>query len=168
MGPGDDPVQNGRRIFNAKCIKVVTAMSTPLEPVLGLPATYGQERDAVLSEGEWETLVESIISTRCTPFIGAGVAAPPLPLGRDLARQLAEGYRYPLTDTFNLPRVAQYVSIIRSLASSKGKLFGSSLTSRTSTTTARETKHRQITRYLRTSDKRRTSLLTMTDFSNAH
>jgi hypothetical protein len=64
MGPGDDPVQNGRRIFNAKCIKVVTAMSTPLEPVLGLPATYGQERDAVLSEGEWETLVESIISTR--------------------------------------------------------------------------------------------------------
>ena len=68
----------------------------------------------MLSEGEWETLVESITSTRCTPFIGAGVAAPPLPLGRDLARQLAEIYRYPLTDTFNLPRVAQYVSIIRS------------------------------------------------------
>jgi SIR2-like domain len=96
--------------------------SAPEEPVLGLSVTCEQERDAVLSEGEWETLVESIMSTRCTPFIGAGVAAPPLPLGRDLARQLAEDYRYPLTDTFNLPRVAQYVSIIRSSGFLKRKI----------------------------------------------
>lgn len=77
----------------------------------------------MLRESEWETLVESITSTRCTPFIGAGVGVPHLPLGRDLANSLAEKYGYPLTDASNLPRVAQYVSVTRSPGFLKRKII---------------------------------------------
>lgn len=67
----------------------------------------------MLDENEWASLVESITEGRCTPFLGAGIGYPHLPLGASLAKVLATEYKYPLADTDNLPRVAQYVSILR-------------------------------------------------------
>jgi SIR2-like domain len=65
---------------------------------------------ASLSEESWETLVDSIVSGECTPFLGAGIAVPHLPTGALLARVLARRYEYPLDDITNLARVSQYVA----------------------------------------------------------
>jgi len=65
----------------------------------------------MLAEREWTSLLESISASDCTPFLGAGVAYPHLPLGATLAKSLALAHNYPLPDTYNLARVAQFVSI---------------------------------------------------------
>jgi hypothetical protein len=63
-----------------------------------------------LEEVVWTTLVNSVMQGRCTPFLGAGVAHPHLPTGKQLATALAAEYEYPLKDSTNLPRVAQYIA----------------------------------------------------------
>ena len=101
-----------------------TYRSTPTQ--LGVPVVCWHSNRAVdgmqaaksretplLNEDEWASLVESINEGRCTPFLGAGIGYPHLPLGASLARALASEYGYPLGDVDNLPRVAQYVSILR-------------------------------------------------------
>lgn len=55
-------------------------------------------------------LVDSILSDQCTPFLGAGIGRPHLPVGRELAADLAKAYEYPFDDIGNLPRVAQFVA----------------------------------------------------------
>ena len=59
------------------------------------------------------TLVERIHRGRCTPFIGAGACVPTLPLARDIAAQWTGEGRYPLDDTHDLARVAQYLAVQR-------------------------------------------------------
>lgn len=61
----------------------------------------------------WEQLLYTIKYKRCTPFLGAGACAGVLPLGRRLAQEWAEEYDYPFPDSDNLPRVAQFVSIMK-------------------------------------------------------
>jgi len=65
-----------------------------------------------LTETEWTTLVNRVVKGACTPFLGAGVAWPFLPTGKELATTLADKFEYPLPDPTNLPRVAQYVATL--------------------------------------------------------
>ncbi|HUC22781.1 MAG TPA: SIR2 family protein [Streptosporangiaceae bacterium] len=74
----------------------------------GRPAT-----ERLLDESVWETLVDSVIAGTCTPFLGAGVACPYLPTGRELAQALADKFEYPLNDPTNLARVTQYIATLR-------------------------------------------------------
>ena len=63
-----------------------------------------------MDERDWELLVDKVNRRQCTPFLGAGVSYPSMPTGAELSEQLATRYPYPLTDNWNLPRVAQYVA----------------------------------------------------------
>jgi len=62
---------------------------------------------------DWEVLLNRINYGKCTPFIGAGACVGILPLGSEIAKDLADQFNYPLDDRDNLPRVAQFVSIDR-------------------------------------------------------
>jgi len=64
-----------------------------------------------LSEDLWETLLERIQDGKCTPFLGAGAAAETLPLGSAIALDWARTYGYPLEDSGDLARVAQYLAV---------------------------------------------------------
>jgi len=48
------------------------------------------DTNSTLCPQDWNLLLDRIEAGRCTPLIGAGASVPPLPLGRDLARSLAE------------------------------------------------------------------------------
>ncbi len=62
-------------------------------------------------EKDWKALLLSIRHKQCTPFLGAGACSGVLPLGRDIARELAEEYDFPFSDSDNLVRVAQFVAV---------------------------------------------------------
>jgi hypothetical protein len=64
-----------------------------------------------LDDTQWKMLLRRIAAGRCTPFLGAGAAHPPLPLGSTLAKELAEEYQYPFENPSDLIRVAQYVAL---------------------------------------------------------
>lgn len=64
-----------------------------------------------LEERDWTLLLHRIKQGRCMPFLGAGAAYKALPLGGDIAREWAAQYEYPLTDTWNLPKVAQFLAV---------------------------------------------------------
>jgi hypothetical protein len=68
---------------------------------------------AKLEDGDWDVLLRRIKDGKCTPFLGAGVNAGVLPLGADIARKWAAQYHYPLDDTWDLARVAQFLAIRR-------------------------------------------------------
>jgi SIR2-like protein len=64
-----------------------------------------------LEPGHWEVLLDRIRDQRCTPFLGAGAAAELLPLGGELARRWANAEDYPLEDSGDLARVAQFIAV---------------------------------------------------------
>jgi hypothetical protein len=64
-----------------------------------------------LEERDWQILISRISDGRCTPFLGAGASFPALPLGSQIAHEWAQKYRYPLEDSRNLARVAQYLAV---------------------------------------------------------
>jgi hypothetical protein len=66
-----------------------------------------------LDEATWETLVDTVIAKECTPFLGAGISAPYVPTGKQLAIALANEFDYPLDDQTNLARVTQYIASLR-------------------------------------------------------
>jgi hypothetical protein len=66
-----------------------------------------------LKDDDWKELIDNICDGKCTPFIGAGASARVLPTASKIAEELAEEYDYPLKDTYDLARVAQYVAISR-------------------------------------------------------
>lgn len=72
----------------------------------------GQPLERPLEDEVWATLINSIENQRCTPFLGAGVAWPHLPTGKELATTLAKKFDYPLNDPTNLPRVTQYIATV--------------------------------------------------------
>lgn len=71
------------------------------------------DMNAEWSENDWDMLVLNIRKGHCTPFLGAGVAVPALPLGGAVAEAWAKEYDYPFPDKTNLARVAQYVAVDR-------------------------------------------------------
>jgi len=66
-----------------------------------------------LEEMDWQDLIMSIREGRCTPFLGAGACYGVLPLGCDIARELAVEHNYPLNDDYDLARVTQFVGVTR-------------------------------------------------------
>jgi hypothetical protein len=66
-----------------------------------------------LEDGDWDLLLSRIKDGKCTPFLGAGVNAGVLPLGGDIARKWATQYKYPLDDSWDLARVAQFLAVRR-------------------------------------------------------
>jgi hypothetical protein len=67
---------------------------------------------------KWDALLASMREGRCTPIIGPGL--PELVFGaqRDLARQWAERYHFPLAphDVEDIAQVAQYLSVNQSVS----------------------------------------------------
>lgn len=61
----------------------------------------------------WPTLKSRILSQKCTPILGPGLFEPILGSTREIARQWAESYSFPLQphDREDLPRVAQYLAV---------------------------------------------------------
>src|SRR5256885_17103285 len=66
---------------------------------------------ALFTSKDWEILIRAIKDGRCTPFLGAGVNAGVFPLGKDIALKWARKYGYPLKDSDNLIRVAQFLAV---------------------------------------------------------
>jgi len=65
----------------------------------------------MLEERDWYLLLRRIKDGKCTPFLGAGVCSRVLPLGSEIARKWAQEYHYPLKDTRDLARVAQFLAV---------------------------------------------------------
>lgn len=64
-----------------------------------------------LEEKDWDLLLRRIKDGKCTPFLGAGICAPTLPLGAEIAKVWAREYHYPLPDIGDLARVAQFLAV---------------------------------------------------------
>lgn len=64
-----------------------------------------------LTDFDWEILLGRISTGSCTPFLGAGACFGFVPLGQDIARSWAKEKGYPLEDTSDLVRVAQFVAV---------------------------------------------------------
>ena len=52
-----------------------------------------------------------IADGRCTPFLGAGANSGLLPLGHEISTGWANAYRFPLTDSRDLARVALFLAL---------------------------------------------------------
>jgi hypothetical protein len=66
------------------------------------------------SQGEedyWEDILWDMGRKNCTPIIGEGASAPFMPPGREIASRWANKYGYPLEDSYQLSRVAQFLAI---------------------------------------------------------
>jgi hypothetical protein len=64
-----------------------------------------------LEETDWELLLRRIKDGRCTPFLGAGACAGKIPLGSQIASEWAKKYDYPMEDSYDLMKVAQFVAV---------------------------------------------------------
>jgi hypothetical protein len=73
--------------------------------------TSPETPNSTLTEADWKLLLRRIKGKRCTPFIGAGASVPSLPLGSQVANEWANKYDYPLSDSWDLPKVAQYLAV---------------------------------------------------------
>jgi len=87
----------GQRTRRGRTIEAVAANVPPL--------------NAHITPREWQRLLARVGGGHCTPFLGAGACAGTLPLGGDVARRWAQEEGYPLDDDWDLPRVAQFVSV---------------------------------------------------------
>ena len=66
---------------------------------------------ASLSSEDWEELLDGLKANRCVPFIGAGASSPWFPLAGEIAQKWANDHGYPLKDSRNLSRIAQFLAI---------------------------------------------------------
>jgi hypothetical protein len=67
--------------------------------------------EGTLEKKDWLDLLRFIKRGKCTPFIGAGACYPYLPLGGELASKWSGTHGYPLKDSNDLPKVAQFMAI---------------------------------------------------------
>lgn len=65
----------------------------------------------LLREEDWGILLQRIADKKCTPFLGAGACYGSIPLGGEIAREWAQQYEYPLEDSSDLVRVAQFLAL---------------------------------------------------------
>jgi hypothetical protein len=64
-----------------------------------------------LEETDWDLLLRRIKAGKCTPFLGAGACVGTLPLGSKIAQEWAQKHQYPLEDSSDLARVAQFLAV---------------------------------------------------------
>ena len=64
-----------------------------------------------MTDENWKFLLGRIKAGRCTPFLGAGASSGVFPLGSEIAGAWAEEYKYPMADSYDLARVAQFVAV---------------------------------------------------------
>ena len=65
----------------------------------------------MLEEKDWELLLRRIKDGKCTPFLGAGACCEKIPIGSQIANEWAKKYDYPMEDSYDLIRVAQFVAV---------------------------------------------------------
>jgi hypothetical protein len=65
----------------------------------------------ILEEKDWDILLQRIKKGKCTPFLGAGVCSERIPVSSQIANEWAEKYDYPMEDSYDLTRVAQFVAV---------------------------------------------------------
>jgi len=75
-----------------------------------------------LGDNDWDLLLRRIKEGKCTPFLGAGTCHGTLPLGGDVAQEWAREKGYPLEDTYDLARVAQFLAVTEDPMSPKEKI----------------------------------------------
>src|SRR2546430_13537714 len=80
---------------------------------MGNPAAAPTARTAVLSDDDWQDLVDAIRDRKCTPVIGPGVCRGVLPDSAEIATDWASRWQYPLGDRADLTRVSQYLALTR-------------------------------------------------------
>jgi hypothetical protein len=71
----------------------------------------GAEMANLLEESDWDILLGRIKAGKCTPFLGAGACHGVLPLGGAIADRWAREHGYPLRDSHDLARVAQFLAV---------------------------------------------------------
>lgn len=78
---------------------------------------------ALISDEDWEDLLEDICQGACTPIIGPDAHTPWIDSNKDLSIKWAKEYGYPLDDYTQLDRVAQFLTIPIDKGSKKDELF---------------------------------------------
>ena len=66
---------------------------------------------SALTDRDWDNLLRRISIHKCVPFLGAGASYGALPLGDEIAREWAERFHYPMSDTGDLVRVSQFLAV---------------------------------------------------------
>jgi hypothetical protein len=80
-----------------------------------------QEIDYWVKE-PFQQLLTKINEEKCIPFVGPEVCQPWIPLGKEVAIKWAKENKYPLRDSYQLSRVAQFLTIQTDSNSTKYKL----------------------------------------------
>jgi hypothetical protein len=84
-----------------------------------VPGFTGDDEDEAHGRAneKWNALIASILDEQCTPIIGPDLLEALVGSRRDLARELAEDYRFPLAphDREGLPQVGQFLSVNQSM-----------------------------------------------------
>jgi hypothetical protein len=77
-----------------------------------------------LTHEGWAVILQSIEYGRCTPFLGAGACFPVLPTGTDLAKAWAAEHKFPLGESSDLTRVAEFLAVTHGPMFPKRKITG--------------------------------------------
>jgi hypothetical protein len=65
-----------------------------------------------LRDDVWDVLLTAIENKKCTPFVGAGVSSEWIRLD-DICRRWVKDLKYPLDDSDDLSKVAQFIAIMK-------------------------------------------------------
>jgi hypothetical protein len=68
------------------------------------------KRKSALSDADWDSLLSRIETQKCTPFLGAEASSGSLPSRSQIAAKWAEEFHYPMEDSHDLARVAQFIA----------------------------------------------------------
>ncbi len=75
-----------------------------------------------MTDRDWNILLDKIKMGKCTPFLGAGASFGTVPLGSEIASKWAKEYGYPLDDSLDLARVAQFVAVTEESMTPKDRM----------------------------------------------
>jgi hypothetical protein len=69
-----------------------------------------QSQPTSLTEADWRRLLERIHEQKCTPFLGAESTGSVMPSRSSIAERWAREFDFPLEDSSDLARVAQFIA----------------------------------------------------------
>jgi len=73
-------------------------------------------------EIDWDLLLGRIKDGKCTPFLGSGACCEKIPVGSRIASEWAKNYGYPMKDSDDLIRVAQFVAVTKDAMTPKEEM----------------------------------------------